>query len=108
MIFGTLTFYIFGFLGTAFPRWVNAAPPPPQRILTWLALLIVAQLALAAGLVEGRILAVFAAALEAAAFLSLLSFLAGALRAGGLTTRIQPTLVLAAIALAPSPSPSTP
>jgi len=101
MIFGTLTLYIFGFLGTAFPRWVSAAPPTPPRILTWLVLLTVAQLALAAALVVGCVLVALAAALEAAAFLSLLSFLVVALRAGGPATRIQPPLVLAAVALAP-------
>lgn len=49
----------------------------------------------------GRLLVPLAATLEAAAFLSLLSFLAGARRAGGPATRIQPTLVLATLALAP-------
>lgn len=101
MIFGTLTFYIFGFLGTAFPRWVDAASPTPVRILTWLILLGVAQFALVGSLVGGEVLALVAGALEAAAFVSLLSFLVGALRTGGGRNRAQPRLILAALALAP-------
>jgi uncharacterized protein involved in response to NO len=101
MTFGTLTFYVFGFLGTAFPRWVNAAPPRPRRVLTWFVLLVSAQLVLGTALLVGRVLIALCAVLEAAAFLSLLFFLVRALGAGGPSTRMQPLLVLSAVGLAP-------
>jgi len=100
MLFGTFPFYAFGFLGTAFPRWVGAPGPTPRRIAAWLALLVGGQLALFAGAVATPTLLGVAFALELAAFAALLVFLIGTLRRGtGEVGRAQPRLVVGAFAL---------
>jgi len=99
-LFGTFPFYVFGFLGTAFPRWVGAPGPTPRRIASWLALLVGGQLALLASAVLSPKLLALAFGLELAAFAAMLVFLAGALRAGTSEPgRAQPRLVVAAFSL---------
>lgn len=101
MFFGTFAFFVFGFLGTAFPRWVGAAPPGPTTTKRWLALLVAAQLLWFAAPGVHRGLHVAAAAIELVAWMALLRFLARALRGGASPARAQPALVLGAVALAP-------
>lgn len=101
MFFGTFAFFVFGFLGTAFPRWAAAPPPSPRTLATWLALLVAGQTLWFAGPALHRLVHVAACAFEIAAWMALLTFLARTLRRGGATAKRQPALVLAAVALAP-------
>jgi uncharacterized protein involved in response to NO len=102
LLFGTFGFYIFGFLGTAFPRWIDAPAPTASRLATWLALLVSAQVLLGVSLFAGgaKLLAL-AAVLEITAFISLLVTLGSALAHADHPRRAQPALVLAGVALAP-------
>lgn len=100
MLFGTFACFVFGFLGTAFPRWVGAPGPTPRRIASFVALLAGGQVALLAAALAQPALVGLAVGLELAAFASLLVFLAGALRRGtSEPDRAQPRLVVAALAL---------
>jgi uncharacterized protein involved in response to NO len=99
MLFGTFPFYVFGFLGTAFPRWVGAPPPTSRRVASWLVLLGGGQTALLLGALLAPALLVSAFALELGAFASVLAFLAGALRRATGERRLQPVLVVFAVAI---------
>lgn len=101
LFFGMFACYILGFLGTAFPRWIDAAAPSPRRVLGWLALIVTAQLALVVGFVSLPCFLPVAAALEVAAYGDALAFFVRALRRTRNPRRLQPGLVLAALALAP-------
>ncbi len=101
LFFGMFACYALGFLGTAFPRWIDARAPTPRRVVAWVALLATAQLALVAGFVRLPFLLPLAAALEVAAYADALFFFARALRETRNPRRLQPALVLTALALAP-------
>jgi uncharacterized protein involved in response to NO len=101
LFFGMFACYALGFLGTAFPRWIDAPPPTHRRVLGWLALLATAQLALVMGFVRLPLLLPLAAVLEVTAYADAIGFFARALRATRNPRRLQPALVLAALALAP-------
>ncbi len=102
LLFGTFAFYVFGFLGTAFPRWIDAPPPTSARLGLWLGLLAGAQTLLGVSLFAGgaRLFAL-AASIEILAFVSLLATLGRMLAQSTHPRRAQPALVLAGVALAP-------
>jgi len=101
LFFGMFACYALGFLGTAFPRWIDAAPPSMRRVLGWLAGIVAAQLALVVGTVSLPPLLPLAAALEVTVYGDALAFFVRALRRARTDRRLQPALVLAALALAP-------
>jgi uncharacterized protein involved in response to NO len=99
MIWGVITFYVFGFLLTAYPRWVDASGPSIRAILAWLTALWSGQLLFVAGALSGPSLLIPGATLLAASLLSLLIFLGRALRRSELVERLQPAVVLVALGM---------
>jgi uncharacterized protein involved in response to NO len=98
-IWGTLTFYVFGFLGTAFPRWIDAPGPSPRLVGIWLLLLVAGQIAFVTGLLGAPHGLTAAGILQVGAFLSLLGFLGSALRSSSTLRRLQPRLAMLGVAL---------
>jgi len=69
MLYGTFTFYLFGFLMTTYPRWMGGPPVPRARYVAAFVLLVAGMVTLYLGLLAGaRPLAVAGGALFLAGF----------------------------------------
>jgi uncharacterized protein involved in response to NO len=99
MIWGVLTFYVFGFLLTAYVRWVQAAPPSTTAVIRWIAVLVAGHAAIVVGALGPRWLIVPGGLLVLAALLGLIAFLGRAWWRSATTERLQPAVVLIALAL---------
>ena len=99
MIWGVLTFYVFGFLLTAYVRWVQAAPPSTTAVVRWIALLVVGHTAIVAGAFGPAGLLVPGGLLVLAALLGLIGFLGRAWWRSAAPERLQPAVVLVALSL---------
>ena len=99
MIWGVLTFYVFGFLLTAYVRWVAASEPPKAALVGWLAALVVGQLLFVSGALGAGSLLVPGALVSAVAQISLAVFLGRALLRSNTQERLQPRVVLIALCL---------
>jgi uncharacterized protein involved in response to NO len=99
MIWGVITFYVFGFLLTAYVRWVQAPPPSPNAVVRWLLLLVGGHAALIVGAFGSAGLILTGGLVVLAALLGLIFFLGRALQRSDTSERLQPAVVLVALAL---------
>lgn len=98
MIYGVVSFYVFGFLLTAFPRFVNQPLPNPKIIMTLGGLLILGQLFFLLGTLSQPIFLLGAMVFEVGAFFSLFAFLSRLyLKQGFSLSKKQPLFLLAAL-----------
>jgi len=99
MIWGVITFYVFGFLLTAYVRWVQSPPPGTKAVVRWVALLVVGHAAIVAGTFGPAGLLVPGGLLVLAALLGLIAFLGRAWWRSAAPERLQPAVVLVALTL---------
>ena len=101
MLFGFVPFFMFGFLFTAGPRWLNVEPPPPSAWIAPGMLATVATLALlpleVAGSLAGPDAIRAAAAAYAIGFLWILILFARLVRISEAPDKVHARLVLAAL-----------
>ncbi len=94
MLYGTFTFYLFGFLMTTYPRWMGGPPVPRPRYVATFLLLAGGMLGLYAGLLAGsRALVVAGAAVFLAGFAAGVSALWAVYRAAPASDRLYETLL---------------
>jgi uncharacterized protein involved in response to NO len=98
MIYGVIGFYVFGFILTAFPRFVNQPLPSPRRVfILWLGLFL-SQVFLMMGTFQQTRWMVVAAVLEILSYFGLWGLLLGLYRREGkFRENSQPIFILIAL-----------
>lgn len=100
MLFGVLGFYIFGFILTAFPRFIGQDHPKKTQVVAWFGGLVSAQICFFLGATRDTAWMVLAGMLELSCYLSLLYFLGMLyLRSGKWRSDRQPIFLLLALGL---------
>lgn len=75
MLFGVMGCYVFGFILTAFPRFVGQPHPPPRAVAAWFLGLMGGQAAFFLGATQSPAWMILALVLEGISYLSLLGYL---------------------------------
>ncbi|MCE9625463.1 MAG: NnrS family protein [Deltaproteobacteria bacterium] len=98
MLFGVMGFYVFGFILTAFPRFVGQEHPAPKTVTAWFAGLLGGQICFFLGATHSRSWMAAAWVLEGLSYLTLLAYLSRLyFRSGKWREDKQPRFLLLAL-----------